>query len=581
MHLPPRTILTLGILVSALAAQAGTVAVTDSKAKPAPAIESNPFCFFNEQLCFDVQERARVEIRDNNYDFFNGHNDKTDDTWLLNRFRLGVLWKPTPWLRFYAQGQDSREFESKRPNIPGALGAEGDDNFDLRQAYVELGSPGFPLSLRAGRQLLAYGEERLIGVSDWNNFARSFDAVKLSYKQPGWQLDAFASSVVVIRRDSFDQSDLFNGNEVDREQVFSGLYFTHETPFGGLDLYALWLSQANGTVSNVESGLPTVEPKGSKPGAQHSSFGTYGGRIYGDPQKLHGFEFGVEGAYQNGEVRDLALNAFATHIGLGYNFDTLLKPRLWVEYNYASGDNHAGDNSTETFQNLFPTNHKFYGYMDLFSWQNLHNPEISLRVSPLKNVTAELDYHGFLARLDRRLLVPLERPHHRSPAEPEREQLRRHRARFRPELERQPPAQSPDGLLPLLRRRLSRRHRPLRQRELWLLHGDGESLSRHDAGATWSAQSLVRSDAPLCRRPRLPSDQQQPLTGNIERHAGEAREHAAAEETGFTRKNRTRMEAHSDPSQTLAAKLHFRADTGRAAGRDADRRLPELRVAAG
>ena len=336
-----------------------------------------------------------MEIRDNNFDFFNGHNDAADDTWLLNRFRLGVLWKPTPWLRFYAQGQDSREFESKRPNIPGAMGAEGDDNFDLRQAYVELGAPGFPLSLRAGRQLLAYGEERLIGTSDWNNFARSFDAVKLSYQPPGWQLDAFVSSVVVIRRDSFDQSDLFNGNEVDREQVVSGLYFTHETAFGGLYLYALWLSQANGTVSNVESGLPTVQPKGAAPGAQHSSFGTYGGRLYGDPLKLHGFEFSVEGAYQNGEVRDLALNAFATHIGLGYNFDTFLKPRLWAEYNYATGDTHAGDGSTETFQDLFPSNHKFYGYMDLFSWQNLHNPEISLRVSPLKNVTAELDFHGF------------------------------------------------------------------------------------------------------------------------------------------------------------------------------------------
>lgn len=389
------TILSVGILVSSLAVRAGSLELTDTKAKPLPAVESNPFCFFHEQLCFDVQERARMEIRDNTFDFFNGHNDAADDTWLHQRFRLGVLWKPTPWLRFYVQGQDSREFESKRPNIPGAMGAEGDDNFDLRQAYVELGAPGFPLSLRAGRQQLAYGEERLIGVSDWNNFARTFDAVKLSYKQPGWQLDAFASSVVVIRRDSFDQSDLFNGNEVDREQVFSGLYFTHEAPFGGVDLYALWLSEANGTVSNVESGLPTVEPKGPKGPAQHSSFGTYGGRIYGDPQKLHGFEFAVEGAYQNGEVRDLALNAFATHIGLGYNFDTLFKPRLWAEYNYASGDTNATDGSTETFQNLFPTNHKFYGYMDLFSWQNMHNPEISLRVAPMKNVTAQLDFHGF------------------------------------------------------------------------------------------------------------------------------------------------------------------------------------------
>jgi hypothetical protein len=155
MNPPQRTILSLGVLMSAMAAQAGTLTLAEPKSKPAPVVESNPFCFFHEQLCFDVQERARVEIRDNNFDFFNGHNDAADDTFVLQRFRLGVLWKPTSWLRFYAQGQDAREIDSKRPNIPGALGAEGDDNFDLRQAYVELGAPGFPLSLRAGRQLLA------------------------------------------------------------------------------------------------------------------------------------------------------------------------------------------------------------------------------------------------------------------------------------------------------------------------------------------------------------------------------------------------------------------------------------------
>ena len=167
------------LLLAGLASAFGGSVELASKAVAPPVTETNPFCFFHEQLCLDLQERARVEIRDNNYDFFNGHNDINDDTWLLNRFRLGVLWKPASWLRFYVQGQDSREFESKRPNIPGAMGAEGDDNFDLRQAYVEIGSPDFPLTLRAGRQLLLYGDERLIGTTDWNNFSRSFDAVKL------------------------------------------------------------------------------------------------------------------------------------------------------------------------------------------------------------------------------------------------------------------------------------------------------------------------------------------------------------------------------------------------------------------
>ena len=49
----------------------------------------------------------------------------------------------------------------------------------------------------------------------------------------------------------------------------------------------------------------------------------------------------------------------------------------------------------ETFQNLFPTTHKFYGYMDVFAWQNIHNPVASLKMQPCKTVTVQLDYHGF------------------------------------------------------------------------------------------------------------------------------------------------------------------------------------------
>ena len=351
---------------------------------------------FGRHALLRCEDRLRLEIRDNNYDFDSRVKALNDGAWLLNRFRFGALWKPASWIRVYAQGQDAREWFSDRAKIPGNLGAEGDDSFDLRQAYVEIGdSSQFPLVLKAGRQELAFGNERLIGVSDWNNFTRTFDAVRLSWIEPKWRLDAFASSVVVIDRGEFNQSDLFNGNNNYRQQVFSGLYFTaSELSFGSFELYALWLSEANGGVSNVESSVSPTRPTtglASKP----SSFGTYGGRVHGDPKKLHGFEFDVEGAYQNGDLQGLSLDAFAVHAGAGYNFDCPWKPRLWLEYNYATGDSNPNDQSSETFQNLFPTNHKFYGFMDLFSWQNIHNPMIGLQVSPVKNVTAELDFHGF------------------------------------------------------------------------------------------------------------------------------------------------------------------------------------------
>ncbi|HEX8310442.1 MAG TPA: alginate export family protein, partial [Chthoniobacteraceae bacterium] len=207
--------------------------------------ERNPLSFYNGTLTFDIQERVRWELRDNNFDFDDRFNSVTDDNWFLQRFRLGLMIKPVSWFRMYAQVQDSREIDSDRPDIPGVFAAEGDDSFDLRQAYVEFSDyKDFPLGVKIGRQILSYGDERLIGSFDWNNIGRTFDAVKLRYEEKSWWLDAFASSVVVPQRGSYNQSDFFNGNELDRNQVFSGLYFS-TTALGPqtLDLYALHLHE--------------------------------------------------------------------------------------------------------------------------------------------------------------------------------------------------------------------------------------------------------------------------------------------------------------------------------------------------
>ena len=33
--------------------------------------------------------------------------------------------------------------------------------------------------------------------------------------------------------------------------------------------------------------------------------------------------------------------------------------------------------------------------MDVFSWQNMHDLEVSVKVQPVKSVTAKLEYHAF------------------------------------------------------------------------------------------------------------------------------------------------------------------------------------------
>ena len=53
----------------------------------------------------------------------------------------------------------------------------------LYQGYVTIGNlKEFPLSLKVGRQELAYGEERLVGTADWINNSRVFDGAKVRWE---------------------------------------------------------------------------------------------------------------------------------------------------------------------------------------------------------------------------------------------------------------------------------------------------------------------------------------------------------------------------------------------------------------
>jgi hypothetical protein len=371
---------------------------------------ANPLSFAGGKLVFDVQERLRLEVRDNNFDFNNNADvGMTDQTFLLQRFRLGALFKPVDWFKVYAQGQDSREIASRRQKVPFVFGAEGDDPFDLRQAYIELGDgKACPMVLKVGRQELLYGDERLVGAFDWNNFARTFDAVKLRYDgttHKFW-VDAFYAHVVTIEQFGPQSNYGAHLNDANWNDTLVGLYtsttcLTVQTT----DLYLFYRNkQGNNPRYTGFSGQPAAFAYDIA-----QEIWTPGLRIKSLPGKLRGWDYELEIAGQFGRSAGqqgstvptsatsmMDHEAFAFHIAGGYTWEKCdWKPRLALEYNIASGDDNPNDNKDESFLNLFPTNHKFYGYMDFFAWKNVHNPALSLKLAPVKNVTVQLDGHAF------------------------------------------------------------------------------------------------------------------------------------------------------------------------------------------
>lgn len=386
-----------------LPALAGSSLGQSADSKETAPIESSrwklgdPLSLADGLIVFDVEERLRYEFRNNTFDFNSGNNPVTEGSFLLQRFRFGLIIEPVPWLRAYGQLQSSIEV-GRRPNDPGVFGAEGDDYIDLYQGWLEFANYSeFPLGLKIGRQLFNYGDQRLVGSFDWNNLGRTFDAARLRYQTEKLWVEAFASSVVVVEKSTFNTSDLFDWDGSGREQVFSGIYLsTQHVPAHTLDLYAFMLDQANGNVSNFGP-LLNVPPAGSQGGNPNArtDFVTLGTRFQNDPAQMKGLVYDGEFTFQVGKLAGLDLTAFASHIGLGYQSSLPWEPRLYLQYNYASGDSNRSDNKTTTFQNLFPTNHKFYGYMDLFSWQNIQNPSVTLSVKPHKTLTLSADLQMF------------------------------------------------------------------------------------------------------------------------------------------------------------------------------------------
>jgi len=390
-------------------------AINDVQAQYAPPPPPAPFQgFINEALRakdpyanqWDIggDFRARYEAKENfgiagtagSVDF-RRNGPRVDNEYYLLRTKVHLGYTDK-WWSAYVEGRSSlaksdlRSAYANVPPIAGTTARVGDgpeaDNIDLHQLYVTVGNhKEFPLSLKVGRQELSYGDERLVGAFAWNNIGRVFDAAKLRWQNEWFAADFFTSWTVV------PHDDQFNSNN--SKDMFSGIYATSlKIPKTILEGYFFARNSERGAISTDSS------PQFPQPTAR--DIYTVGGRLKSKVNELGNFDYTVEGAYQFGDYAALATSsrlrqdAFMFVINAGYTFaDMWATPRVALEYGYGSGDNNSTDGVHGTFDNLFPTNHKFYGYMDLASLQNLQDVRAIFQLKPTTRSTVSLEGHGF------------------------------------------------------------------------------------------------------------------------------------------------------------------------------------------
>lgn len=319
----------------------------------------------------DGEARFRFETRDNK-----DLNSTTADhnSFTGTRIRLNIAFEPSKNLSAFIQPQFSGVWGQGSANIAGNgtvtggvvnSGGLSDPSLSMHQAYANWKMCS-KFHLIVGRQEMSYGDEVVVGPVGFSNVGRSFDAVLIRSMYEKSTTDFFYSKIA----DDDVPGSFYNG-----ESDFAGFNsdFLNVSSIDILDVYGFYLRDRR-------TGAPTT-----------FNFGTFGVRI---KDKVDSFDYRVEANSQFGEHASNEMFAYMMDAEAGYTVDWRNGFRFGLEYNRASGDKSSSSTFTRYHQ-LFPTAHRWLGYMDLFGRQNIQSGVLHALLKINKKWSASVDIHSF------------------------------------------------------------------------------------------------------------------------------------------------------------------------------------------
>lgn len=237
--------------------------------------------------------------------------------------------------------------------VSPAAGPVDQTRVDLLQAFadVQIG----PATVRAGRQMLSLGTERLIGTRYGPNVPLAFDGVRGIVRIGTATVSLLAVRPVQPGPRSFD-------DQRSRSKSLRGAYAT----VPGLDLYYLGYRNRRAAF-------------GGRTGRElrHS----FGARSFGTAGDWH---WNVEGVVQVGRFAGGAIAAWTLGNEVGKVFPNVrFTPDAVLRVNIVSGDRRRGDDRLGTFNALFPKG-KYFGELSPVGPSNIINvnPRVVLTVAP-------------------------------------------------------------------------------------------------------------------------------------------------------------------------------------------------------
>ncbi len=272
--------------------------------------------------------------------------DRKPNQFHLLRSRVGIEVKPEPGIGVFVQLQDSRYFGSENNSQGRGTTDCSADAMDFHQAFFVLQQLfNKPLQLKIGRQELRYGNERLLGVANWTNIGRTFDAAVLAWRGKKLAADIFYSRLTGSQI-SADSDNLLG--------IFS--IFSIFDPVL-VDVYA------------IQDYNSTPVKSGTDKGRNKLSRFTIGLNCHGKYSRIswaleaYG-QFGKMSVVEGLPLADIRGQLWSAMVGY-----TVCEPSatcISLSACRLTGDNNVHDRVARQFSTLFGTNHSFYGLMDYY-----------------------------------------------------------------------------------------------------------------------------------------------------------------------------------------------------------------------
>ena len=389
--------------------------------------------WLNDVLRFGLYLRPRQESR-YNLDFNasdKGYIDRTVQT-----SSIYFIFDPSPYIQAKVTLQDARVWGGESPASSGDIRANFFSNTadiysknqtnavslnqtGIREAFLTLNQLPLRSKLQVGRQIWAYGDQRMIGGGNWTINGLSFDGVRLMFNYDNLKIH------FLMARPYWTQSGTngvvsandpkLNTAATGTDTTLLGTYNSFTIPdWVTLDLYSLGVVRKwKKNPINSVTGLPESsndDPLAANRSRQNQNLITTGFRLTNRTKgnflpEGKSWDFTWESAFQTGtsgrRIQDPYLKEYLPNeydntkterekytgqmhvFQTGYTF--FKKLRLGGQVLYASGDKNRADGSVSTFQTLanprfgvIPYFNSVAGISENINAQNLYSKSVSI-----------------------------------------------------------------------------------------------------------------------------------------------------------------------------------------------------------